>query len=159
MPRAVCAAVLFAASFGDVASAQARCTPVREPDVAAPPGQPASGYPDADAELECRDETGLSVPARRDSLGRVFIRDRDGDPVYGRTDSLGITTFRPEPPEPPSRPSYSAAPDGLGGVILRDETGGMYHPHTDPIGNSVFRDGQGRVVRCYTDPNGVTFCD
>ena len=158
------AAAALAGALAGPAAAQldtvTRCTPVAAPQVDLNAETPPSVLPErADAPVTCRDDAGRTVPARRDSLGRLVIPDADGALVTGQTDSFGTTTFRTEPAPTIAPPSYTAAPDGVGGLVLRDDAGAVHRPMVDPLGNSMFRDSQNRVVHCHTDPVGVTFCN
>lgn len=82
------------------------------------------------------------------------------DPLNQRADSAGPVADQ-DLTVPSTRPlSYTALPDGPGGLILRDpQTGEVVRTGVDAEGQSVFNDGHGRVVRCFTDRAGVTICD
>ncbi len=60
---------------------------------------------------------------------------------------------------PRQQPSFTTAPDGLGGFVLRDDAGAVYNPPTDGLGNSTFYTDDGRIMRCHTSDVGVTTCD
>jgi hypothetical protein len=107
----------------------------------------------------CRTEQGAAFPARRDGLGRLTIRDADGDLVHGATDGFGTTTFRPDDRRTLARPDIEATADALGNPVIRDATGAVHFPVTDGLGNSTVRTDDGRIFRCFTDPAGVTVCD
>jgi hypothetical protein len=116
--------------------------------------------PDSDPAVAlCRSESGAGVRVLPDGLGRLAVRDADGDLVYGHTDGFGVTTFRPDDRRTLGRPDIVAGVDALGRPVIRDATGAVHHPSTDGFGNSTVRTDDGLILRCFTDPAGVTVCD
>jgi hypothetical protein len=156
--------VLLALLAGAPAAAETRCVSVGGGAVAVlrfdddlPTAEVVS--PDDPAAALCRAQDGTSFPARRDGLGQLTVRDADGDLVYGHTDGFGVTTFRPDERRTFGRPDITSSVDASGNPVIRDATGAVHHPMTDGFGNSTVRTDDGRILRCFTDPAGVTTCD
>jgi hypothetical protein len=147
--RSTFATLIAASALASASGAEEiRCAPLGDEEQAT--------TPEAALRRDCRDEDGRAVEVHRDPFGRLSVRDADGGLVQGTDDSFGATTFRLAPPPGPR--VVGSAPDGLGGVVLRDGARPPVAVPTDRLGNSVINDG-GPVRRCWTDPVGVTTCD